>query len=260
MTADAPASSTARHSRRRREPCIDVLRETTLAHPDASALEDADGALSYRELMARVVRTAARLHAAGVRRGDRVGIRMPSGSRELYIAILGAMAAGAAYVPVDADDPEERARLVFGEAGVRGVITRSRRVRADERRRSNRMPIARGAVRRRHRRTPARTRRPIASPPEPRRRRVDHLHLGLDRHAEGRRGDAPLGGGVRRCRGAAVPAGRADRARATACWPASRWRSTPRARRCGSPGGTAPASCPPRAASCAAAWTSARGW
>ena len=101
---------------------IDVLRATTLAHPDASALEDADGALSYRELMARVVRTAARLSAAGVRRGDRVGIRMPSGSRELYIAILGAMAAGAAYVPVDADDPEERARLVFGEARVRGVI------------------------------------------------------------------------------------------------------------------------------------------
>ncbi|MFM9746130.1 hypothetical protein ACKI2C_52115, partial [Streptomyces brasiliscabiei] len=30
---------------------------------------------------------------------------------------------GAAYVPVDADDPDERARLVFGEARVRGVIT-----------------------------------------------------------------------------------------------------------------------------------------
>ncbi|MDR6905581.1 non-ribosomal peptide synthetase-like protein [Agromyces sp. 3263] len=103
---------------------IDVLRETTHNHPDASALEDADGALSYRELMARVVRTAARLHAAGIRRGDRIGIRMPSGSRELYIAILGVMAAGAAYVPVDADDPDERAQLVFGEAGVRGVITR----------------------------------------------------------------------------------------------------------------------------------------
>jgi len=101
---------------------LDVLRDTTQRHPDASALEDAAGALSYRELMARVVRTAARLHAAGVRRGDRVGVRMPSGSRELYIAILGAMAAGAAYVPVDADDPEERAQLVFGEAAVRGVI------------------------------------------------------------------------------------------------------------------------------------------
>ncbi|TBN57639.1 amino acid adenylation domain-containing protein [Glaciihabitans arcticus] len=102
---------------------LDVLRESTARHPDASALDDGSGALSYRELMARVIRTAARLNAAGVRRGDRVGIRMPSGSRDLYISILGIMAAGAAYVPVDADDPEERADLVFGEAAVRGVIT-----------------------------------------------------------------------------------------------------------------------------------------
>ena len=47
-------------------------------------------------------------------RGDRVGIRMPSGSYSLYMAILSTLAAGAAYVPVDADDPAERAELVFG--------------------------------------------------------------------------------------------------------------------------------------------------
>lgn len=48
---------------------------------------------------------------------------MPSGSYALYVAILATLAAGAAYVPVDADDPDERAELVFGEAGVVGVIT-----------------------------------------------------------------------------------------------------------------------------------------
>lgn len=101
---------------------IDILTETTARHPDASALEDEAGALSYRELLALVWRTAARLHERGVGRRDRVGVRMPSGDRELYIAILGILAAGAAYVPVDADDPQERADLVFGEAGVRGVV------------------------------------------------------------------------------------------------------------------------------------------
>src|SRR5690606_5032916 len=89
---------------------LDILRETATTHPDASALDDGEGALSYRELLARVIASAASLHAAGVRRGDRVGIRMPSGSRDLYIGILGVIAAGAAYVPVDADDPEERAQ------------------------------------------------------------------------------------------------------------------------------------------------------
>ena len=35
---------------------------------------------------------------------------------------MATLLAGAAYVPVDADDPDERARLVFGEAGVAAVI------------------------------------------------------------------------------------------------------------------------------------------
>ncbi|MGN6426978.1 MAG: Pls/PosA family non-ribosomal peptide synthetase [Leifsonia sp.] len=102
---------------------VDILRETAAHYPEASAIEDANGALSYRELLARVLATAARLREGGVRRGDRVGVRMTSGSRELYLAILSVLAAGAAYVPVDADDPEERAELVFGEAAVRGVVT-----------------------------------------------------------------------------------------------------------------------------------------
>ena len=101
---------------------IDILSDVASRHPEASAIDDGSGALSYRELLARVWRTAAALHGAGVRRGDRVGVRMPSGSKELYVSILAVMAAGAAYVPVDADDPDERARLVFGEAGVRGII------------------------------------------------------------------------------------------------------------------------------------------
>lgn len=101
---------------------IDVLADVAVRHPETSAIDDGSGALSYRELLARVWRTAEVLRTAGVRRGDRVGVRMPSGSKELYVSILGVLAAGAAYVPVDADDPDERARLVFDEASVRGII------------------------------------------------------------------------------------------------------------------------------------------
>ena len=164
--------------------------------------------------MALVDRTAARLHEAGVaprrpgRRARRVGRR-----RSCTSSILGILAAGAAYVPVDADDPDERARLVFGEAPVRGHHRRRRRVRCAD------APSRRGRCAGRvrcfdgappHPSTRAIT---VVPPPTARRRRVDHLHVGLDRRAEGRRGEPPLGRGVRGCRSAAVPAGCAARPR-----------------------------------------------
>lgn len=69
-----------------------------------------------------VERLRLRLSEAGVGLGDRVGVRVPSGTNDLYVAILAVLAAGAAYVPVDAEDPDERAELVFGEAEVRAVV------------------------------------------------------------------------------------------------------------------------------------------
>ncbi|WIE60099.1 amino acid adenylation domain-containing protein [Curtobacterium sp. MCLR17_032] len=101
---------------------LDVLAATAETHPDALALETPDGPLDYRALLALVHERADDLARHGVHRGDRVGIRIPSGGRDLSVSILAVLAAGAAYVPVDADDPEERATLVFGEADVVGVI------------------------------------------------------------------------------------------------------------------------------------------
>ncbi|WP_307851817.1 Pls/PosA family non-ribosomal peptide synthetase [Williamsia sp. CHRR-6] len=104
---------------------IDILRDTAARHPQAPAIDDGELALTYAELMDLVVEGGRWLVAQNIGRGDRVGIRMPSGSRELYLAILSTMAAGAAYVPVDVDDPDERADLVFGEADVAAVINAS---------------------------------------------------------------------------------------------------------------------------------------
>uniref|UniRef100_A0A942Y969 Amino acid adenylation domain-containing protein n=1 Tax=Neobacillus citreus TaxID=2833578 RepID=A0A942Y969_9BACI len=101
---------------------LDVLDATAAAHPDALALEDPDGTVDYATLVHTVRARADDLARRGVRRGDRVGVRIPSGGRDLYLSILAVLAAGAAYVPVDADDPEERATLVFGEAAVVGVV------------------------------------------------------------------------------------------------------------------------------------------
>ena len=102
---------------------IDILVASAEAHPDATALDDGHRPLSYSELMDEVRAKGRRLHLAGLGAGDKIGIRIASGTRELYVAILATLYIGAAYVPVDADDPDERARLVFGEAKVAGILT-----------------------------------------------------------------------------------------------------------------------------------------
>ncbi|WP_460353691.1 Pls/PosA family non-ribosomal peptide synthetase [Mycobacterium sp. ZZG] len=102
---------------------IDILYDTARRYPDAPALDDGTVQLTYAELVADVEDSVAWLGARGIGRGDRIGIRMPSGSYALYVAILATLATGAAYVPVDADDPQERADLVFTEAQVVAVIT-----------------------------------------------------------------------------------------------------------------------------------------
>jgi non-ribosomal peptide synthetase-like protein len=102
---------------------IDILYDSAARFPDSPAIDDGTVQLTYSELIADIEDSVAWLAARGIGRGDRIGIRMPSGTYALYVAILSTLAAGAAYVPVDADDPPERADLVFGEADVVAVIT-----------------------------------------------------------------------------------------------------------------------------------------
>ncbi|MFB6640585.1 Pls/PosA family non-ribosomal peptide synthetase [Streptomyces chartreusis] len=101
---------------------VDVFDASVRSFPDEPALDDGTTGLTYRELAVEVERLRRALGAAGVGLGDRVGVRVPSGTNDLYVAILAVLAAGAAYVPVDAEDPDERAELVFGEADVRAVV------------------------------------------------------------------------------------------------------------------------------------------
>jgi non-ribosomal peptide synthetase-like protein len=101
---------------------VDVFRSTVEQVPDEPALDAGNGWLTYAELAEAAEGLAAELSTLGVGRGDRVGVRVSSGTTDLYVAIVGVLLSGAAYVPVDVDDPDERARLVFDEADVAAVI------------------------------------------------------------------------------------------------------------------------------------------
>ena len=101
---------------------VDILRATVAAHPDATALDNGATMLTYAEFDEAATELAEQLAELGIGAGDKVGVRVRSGSVDLYVAIAGVLLAGAAYVPVDAEDPPERASTVFGEAEVAAVV------------------------------------------------------------------------------------------------------------------------------------------
>jgi len=102
---------------------VDVLAATVEEVPDAPAVDNGANSLTYLEFMSAARDLADELAEIGIGRGDKVGVRISSGTLDLYVAIAGVLVAGAAYVPVDADDPDERARTVFFEAGAAAVIS-----------------------------------------------------------------------------------------------------------------------------------------
>ncbi|MEV7599050.1 Pls/PosA family non-ribosomal peptide synthetase [Kitasatospora sp. NPDC089797] len=109
---------------------LDVIAATADAHPHAPALDTGDAVLDYRTLMQEVDALAGVLAGHGIGTGDRVGVRIPSGTADLYVAILAVLRCGAAYVPVDADDPDERAEMIWQDAQVCAVLGAERRLAA----------------------------------------------------------------------------------------------------------------------------------
>ncbi|MFZ1993773.1 MAG: Pls/PosA family non-ribosomal peptide synthetase, partial [Solirubrobacteraceae bacterium] len=101
---------------------VDIFDATVRRWGERPAIDAAGVRLSYTELADAAQSVADELAASGVGPGDRVGVRIPSGTADLYVAILGVMRAGAAYVPVDADDPPGRAEQIFSDAGVCVVL------------------------------------------------------------------------------------------------------------------------------------------
>lgn len=96
--------------------------------PDAVAVSSRAGALSYRELDADANRIARLLRRDGVERGSVVAV-LAERSPLTLAAMLGAMKAGAAYLPIDPGTPAERVRHMLDAAGAAAVVTDSATVR-----------------------------------------------------------------------------------------------------------------------------------
>jgi amino acid adenylation domain-containing protein len=102
----------------------ELILATARRAPDRTAVRSRGRAMTYRELAGRAAAIAAELRAAGVRAGDRIGLLVDR-DLDLVPSIVGALSAGATYVPLDPAFPAERLRFMALDAHVAAIVTTS---------------------------------------------------------------------------------------------------------------------------------------
>jgi amino acid adenylation domain-containing protein len=106
-----------------RTKCIqELFEEQVQKTPKAAALEFGGQTLSYEDLNSRANQLAHYLIKLGVDSEDVVGLAVAR-SPEMLIGQLGILKAGAAYLPLDLEYPEERLRFMLEDAKPTVLIT-----------------------------------------------------------------------------------------------------------------------------------------
>ena len=105
-----------------RDKCIHILfEEQTERTPDKVAVIACDRTLTYRELNEEANRIAHGLMERGVRAGDIVAFALPRNSH-LIPTMFGILKAGAAYLPIDPDYPQERKDNLLHESNAKYFV------------------------------------------------------------------------------------------------------------------------------------------
>jgi len=101
---------------------LDLFTQSAARTPDATALVCGPHRLTFRALSERVYRLARHLIAEGIGPGDAVAVALPR-SADAVVALLGVLASGAAYLPLDLDHPSARLDAMCMDARPRRAIT-----------------------------------------------------------------------------------------------------------------------------------------
>lgn len=102
-----------------------VFYEQAARRENQIAISFKSARLTYDELNRLSNQVASFLCQIGIQSGHVVMILMER-SVEVYIAILGILKAGAAYLPVDSGTPPERVHAILAQSRVQAVLTKSR--------------------------------------------------------------------------------------------------------------------------------------
>ena len=95
------------------------------ARPQATAVIDGERRLSYADTARHALAVMLALHEHGIAAGSRVAVVMEKGWEQI-VAVLGVLAAGAAFVPIDPGLPRRRLAELLNDCAAACVLIQSR--------------------------------------------------------------------------------------------------------------------------------------
>ncbi|MEU1506615.1 amino acid adenylation domain-containing protein [Kitasatospora sp. NPDC005748] len=110
------------HDTRRARCLPDLLDRQVAERPDAVAVTGRGAHLSFRDLRAAAAGLGAHLHQLGVAADDCVGLYVDP-SPELMVGAWGILYAGAAYLPLSPEYPEDRIRYMIEDSRTGVIVT-----------------------------------------------------------------------------------------------------------------------------------------
>ncbi|MEO0686282.1 MAG: amino acid adenylation domain-containing protein, partial [Cyanobacteria bacterium J06649_11] len=93
-------------------------------NPDKQAIVTSNQSLTYQQLSNQSKTLALELQELGVQQNQLIAVVMSKGWEQI-VAVLGILAAGAAYVPIDPELPKERRFQILQQAQIKYVVTQT---------------------------------------------------------------------------------------------------------------------------------------
>ncbi len=104
---------------------IELFENAVQNFPNNIAIKIGDEGLTYSELYEKVCNVASNLKTQGIKQNDKIILVMDR-SIEMVISLLGAVKAGATYVPIDPFWPDERVRFIIKDSNAKKLITQQK--------------------------------------------------------------------------------------------------------------------------------------
>ena len=98
------------------------FENTARKYPNNLAIEDGESKKTYVEVDKLSNQFAHFLHGKGIAPEEKVVLLLPR-SGHIYVAMLGVLKAGGAYIPLDAEIPADRVNFIMQDSGAKLIIT-----------------------------------------------------------------------------------------------------------------------------------------